>query len=69
VLQVRDCWDFDKILGSRTLREFDAHFTAPQFGYESVLDYYKDAVVLGRVNQFSIPVFGELLFRSAVPVI
>ena len=58
ILQKRDCWDFDKILNSKTLREFDSHFTAPQFGYLDVLEYYKDAVVTQRINKFSIPVFG-----------
>ena len=34
------------------------YFSAPQFGYANVLEYYNDAVVSNRVNQFSIPVFG-----------
>ncbi|CAG7825577.1 unnamed protein product [Allacma fusca] len=58
ILEERNCWDFNKVLKSRTLREFDAHFTAPQFGYESVMDYYKDASVIDNIDKFPIPVFG-----------
>ena len=58
ILEERNCWDFNKVLKSRTLREFDAHFTAPQFGYDSVMDYYRAASVKDNVHKFPIPVFG-----------
>ncbi|CAG7834265.1 unnamed protein product [Allacma fusca] len=58
VLEVRECFDFNKILGSATLREFDSNFTAPQFGFKTVQDYYLDATILNVVSKFSIPVFG-----------
>lgn len=57
VLQKRECWDFDKILASRTLAEFDSCFTSPQFGYANVQEYYKDAVITHRLNRLSLPVF------------
>jgi predicted alpha/beta-fold hydrolase len=52
-------WDFDFILkNSRTLREFDTNFTAPQFKYANVKDYYDDVSVTRRIPDFPIPVFG-----------
>ncbi|CAL8148309.1 unnamed protein product [Orchesella dallaii] len=58
VLESRNCWDFEKVLGSKTLREFDHHFTAPQFGYESYEEYYKAAKIAPEIQKFSIPVIG-----------
>jgi len=58
VLESRDCWDFAKVLASKTLREFDHHFTAPQFGYESYAEYYKAATITPEIHKFSIPVVG-----------
>ncbi|CAL8110556.1 unnamed protein product [Orchesella dallaii] len=58
VLEVRDCWDFNKILRSTNLREFDSSFTAPQFGFPSALDYYKSANIVDDTEKFTIPVFG-----------
>ncbi len=57
VLESREC-DFDKIMESRSLREFDSTFTAPHFGYDSVMDYYTDAQIVPNVHKFSIPVVG-----------
>lgn len=39
------------------LTEFDSCFTSVQFGYDSVQDYYDDANISNKLNQFSIPVF------------
>ncbi|OXA58857.1 Abhydrolase domain-containing protein 1 [Folsomia candida] len=47
-----------EILRSTNLREFDSHFTAPQFGFETVMDYYRSATVIDNVDKFTIPVFG-----------
>lgn len=58
VLEVRDCWDFNKILRSTNLREFDSCFTAPQFGFGSALEYYKSANIVDDTDKFTIPVFG-----------
>lgn len=58
VLESRDCWDFEKVFGSKTLREFDHHFTAPQFGFGSSEEYYKAAKIAPEIHKFSIPVFG-----------
>ena len=46
------------ILSSRTIREFDARFTAPQFGYPSVDAYYADACMTERLNAVRTPLLG-----------
>ncbi|ODN05211.1 Phospholipase ABHD3 [Orchesella cincta] len=58
VLETRDCWDMEKVFGSKTLREFDHHFTAPQFGFKSCEEYYKAAKISPEIEKFSIPVIG-----------
>lgn len=42
----------------KTLREFDHHFTAPQFGFESYEEYYKKACIAPDIDKFSIPIVG-----------
>ncbi len=46
------------ILSSCTIREFDARFTAPQFGYPSVDAYYSDACMTDRLNSIRTPLLG-----------
>jgi len=44
---------------SRTFREYDSQFTAPQFGYADIWKYYTDGIMTkDRVKKLSIPVFG-----------
>jgi len=57
-LDSRDCWDFDKILQSKTICQFDDTFTGPQFGFPNAEAYYMYSRVSGRVDKFPIPVFG-----------
>jgi len=58
VLEVKEHLDFNKILSVANLRDFDASFTAPCFGFKSVEDYYLDATTSNVIHTFSIPVFG-----------
>jgi predicted alpha/beta-fold hydrolase len=46
--------DIKAALASRTLREFDIHFTSKLFGYKTVDDYYHDASSLPYVKHVSI---------------
>lgn len=45
------------VLNAKTVREFDAAVTAPQFGFKTVEDYYMSATTKGHVHKFPIPVF------------
>ena len=47
---------FDSVFSSRTVKQFDQSFTAPQFGYKDVDEYYKDACLVGNVKHIKVPV-------------
>ncbi|KAK6039998.1 hypothetical protein COOONC_22497 [Cooperia oncophora] len=47
--------DFDNVLKSVTIREFDTRFTAPLFGYESVDHYYDHAAPNKKVKKIPVP--------------
>ncbi|VDM65718.1 unnamed protein product [Strongylus vulgaris] len=47
--------DFDRVLRSVTIREFDSSFTAPLFGYESVDHYYEHAAPNKKVHKIPVP--------------
>lgn len=47
--------DFDHVLKSVTIREFDSRFTAPLFGYDSVEHYYEHAAPNRKVKKIPIP--------------
>ena len=47
--------DLDRVFSSRTIREFDSSFTAPQFGYPSEREYYEDAKLAGRLGEIAVP--------------
>ncbi|CAJ0590304.1 unnamed protein product [Cylicocyclus nassatus] len=47
--------NFDLVLKSVTLREFDSRFTAPLFGYESADHYYADAAPNKKVHKICVP--------------
>ncbi|XP_017470683.1 PREDICTED: phospholipase ABHD3-like [Rhagoletis zephyria] len=47
--------DLDRIMSSKTIKEFDAHFTSKQFGYAHVDDYYSDATLHNKLHYISVP--------------
>nr|AAL28489.1 GM08242p [Drosophila melanogaster] len=47
--------DIQRILRCKTIKEFDAHFTAKQFGYAHVNDYYSDATLHNKLDHISVP--------------
>ncbi|XP_043276395.1 phospholipase ABHD3 isoform X2 [Venturia canescens] len=47
--------DIRNVLKSRTVREFDANFTAKQFGYKDVEDYYSSATLHDKLHLIQVP--------------
>ncbi|XP_067637586.1 phospholipase ABHD3-like [Eurosta solidaginis] len=47
--------DETRIQASKTMREFDVHFTIKHFGYPTVEDYYKDASLPDKLHHISVP--------------
>ncbi|ALC42016.1 Hydr1 [Drosophila busckii] len=47
--------DIQRILQCKTIKEFDALFTAKQFGYAHVNDYYSDATLHNKLDHISVP--------------
>lgn len=47
--------DFDTILKSRTIKEFDIHFTSKHFGYRDVDHYYSAATLHNKLHKISVP--------------
>jgi predicted alpha/beta-fold hydrolase len=45
----------ERLAGIRTVREFDAAFTAPHFGFESAEDYYHRASAMRVVSRIHVP--------------
>ncbi|KAK4296341.1 hypothetical protein Pmani_031159 [Petrolisthes manimaculis] len=48
-------WDFDHVMQSKTIREFDARFTAIQFGFRDVEDYYRNACLHDKLHLIKVP--------------
>lgn len=48
-------WDLEKVLKSQTIREFDSHFTAKQFGFGSVDEYYEAATLHNKLHHIKVP--------------
>jgi len=48
-------WDIDHVLQSKTVREFDTRFTAVQFGYANVDEYYKSATLHDKLDNIKVP--------------
>ncbi|XP_014271542.1 phospholipase ABHD3 [Halyomorpha halys] len=46
----------DEILKSKTIREFDSKYTAKEFGYKDVIDYYDHASIHDKIHKVTIPV-------------
>lgn len=47
--------DFDTILKSRTIKEFDINFTSKHFGYRDVDHYYSAATLHNKLHKISVP--------------
>ncbi|XP_055374370.1 protein ABHD1 [Condylostylus longicornis] len=47
--------DWDRIMSSKTIKEFDALFTSKQFGYETVDHYYDAATLHNKLHKISVP--------------
>lgn len=47
--------DMSKVMQSRTIKEFDAHFTSKHFGFEGVEQYYDAATLHNKLHKISVP--------------
>ncbi|MFH4975671.1 hypothetical protein AB6A40_002380 [Gnathostoma spinigerum] len=47
--------DWEAVMASKTVREFDKAFVVPVFGYNTWLDYYQDAALDWKVDRIPIP--------------
>lgn len=47
--------DYNLVMGSKTIREFDSNFTTKQFGYKDVLDYYAHASIHNKIHLIRVP--------------
>lgn len=52
-----DKFDVPRILKSRSLREFDEHFTTGMFGFSSAEDYYTQASPALKLDTIKVPLF------------
>lgn len=48
-------WDLDHVLQSKTIREFDSRFTAVQFGFRDVEEYYRTACLHDKLDNIKVP--------------
>lgn len=48
-------FDLSRLGAVRTVRQFDAMFTAPHFGFDSAEDYYFKAAAMRIVDRISVP--------------
>ncbi|XP_011701939.1 PREDICTED: phospholipase ABHD3 [Wasmannia auropunctata] len=46
--------DIDTVLKSQTIREFDSNFTARQFGYKNVEEYYSNATLHDKLHLIQV---------------
>ncbi|XP_037073675.1 phospholipase ABHD3-like isoform X1 [Pollicipes pollicipes] len=51
-------WDFQEVVKSRTIREFDASFVVKQFGFRDVEDYYSAATLTDKLHRIKVPLLG-----------
>lgn len=51
----RQDMDFDQILKSKTIKEFDSNFTSKHFGYKDVDHYYSVATLHNKLHKISVP--------------
>lgn len=48
-------WKLEKVLQSKTIKEFDSHFTSIHFGYGDVTNYYKHATLHNKLHKIKVP--------------
>lgn len=48
-------WKMEKVLSSKTIKEFDSHFTAIHFGYGDVDNYYRHATMHNKLHLIQVP--------------
>lgn len=48
-------WDMDQVLQSKTIKEFDSHFTSKHFGYNDVHSYYAHATLHNKLHKIKVP--------------
>ncbi|XP_062708467.1 protein ABHD1 [Aedes albopictus] len=48
-------WDMDVVLQSKTIKEFDSHFTSKHFGYKDVHSYYAQATLHNKLHKIKVP--------------
>ncbi|XP_026471026.1 phospholipase ABHD3-like [Ctenocephalides felis] len=48
-------WDMDKVLASKTIKEFDENFTTLHFGYKNIDDYYSAATLHDKIDKITVP--------------
>lgn len=48
-------YDIEKVLNSKTIKEFDSNFTSKHFGYRDVDHYYSMASVHNKLHKITVP--------------
>lgn len=48
-------WDMEQVLQSRTIKEFDSHFTSKHFGFNDVDEYYDAATLHNKLDMIKTP--------------
>lgn len=48
-------YDMEKIMASKTIKEFDANFTSKHFGFDDVEHYYAVASLHDKLHRISVP--------------
>jgi predicted alpha/beta-fold hydrolase len=48
-------WNMEKVLKSKTIKEFDSHFTSIHFGYGDVDNYYSKATMHNKLHKIKVP--------------
>lgn len=69
--QRRRCWpehtSLERVMGLRSLREFDDQITAPSFGFANAADYYTQCSVGPRLAQIALPT--EIILAEDDPIV
>ncbi|XP_042883554.1 phospholipase ABHD3-like [Penaeus japonicus] len=54
-LQGNHPWNFEEVLKSKTVRQFDTRFTAKQFGFEDAEHYYMASTLCHKLDHIRVP--------------